>query len=312
MKRGKREARCRVRGVLSRLPPWAGAAALFFRCGSLTPEMPLSGGSGAGNPGTVARSGTVVLAMGAVSSVDEGSFSVLPAIAKANGTLFKSGGSVAVVDQGGLRFIMTEITVANVEARFMLDTSIEPEYLLDHMDIRQPELSSDTHCIVFSGNHNFDAVGRMVDSSVAALRLPVARYSGVGFGFKEYANRFHYDPWNVASSKITMKGTFLYGEVLHDVIVDINYAPQPSERYYLFGGGHFTLSPEDTTHLELRFDADRWFSNINFAEALGNGSLYFDSTGTLNLTATEANPCVWGLQAVIATDFFASGKLVIY
>jgi hypothetical protein len=291
----------------------AAVAGMFvLRCGSLTME-PLAGGSGAGNPGnTIVRAGTVVLSLCATGGLDQVINIVAPAAKKNSDVLLDSTGSITVADRGGLRFTLTGVSVSGIAASFMLDSALEPEDLLAHMADRPPELESDTHSIVFSGSHEFDAVDGKVDSAVAVLRLPVARYSGVSIGFEDYSRDFPNNLPGPVYSRITMSGTFLYGGALHDLVIEINYSPQPNQRDFSFGGGLFTLSADDTTHCELQFDSQQWFSSIDFAAALGNGSLKFDSAGTLNISYTAMNPCVWGLQSAIAADFFSSGKLVVY
>lgn len=289
----------------------AGAGILFLGCGSLTME-PLAGGSGAGNPGsTVVRAGTVVLAMCATGG-DQAMGISMPLRKLQSGSLLDSTGSITVADKGGLILTLTQVVLSNVEPRFMLDPVLRPDSLLSHMTDRPPELSCDSNSIMLDGRHAFDAVEGKIDSSNATLRLPVARYTGITIGFQEYDNGHFYPPQPPEYSRITMEGSFQYGGKPHDMVIDINYSPQPCSRQFWFGGGLFTLLAGDTTHVELQLAADRWFSNIDFAAALANGSLYFDSTGALNISYVSVNPCVWGIQSVIAADFFASGKLVVY
>jgi hypothetical protein len=290
----------------------AGAAALLFRCGSLS-FAPLAGGSGAGNPGgTVVTSANVVFSMSAVNGQGQPGGGEAPVAKLSSSTLLDSSGSITAADRGGLQFTLTEVSVSNVAARFMLDSEMEPERLLSHMADRPPELLSDSNAIVLSGSHEFDALSGRVDSSNRTLRLPVARYTGVRFDVPEYAGGCPDGPQNPSYSMITMRGTFLYGGTSHALVADISYSPMTCRLDFRFGGGLFTLSDVDTTHLELQFDAQRWFADVDFAAVLGNGSLRFDAAGALNLSNTSYSPCVSGIQSVIASDFFSSGKLVVY
>ncbi|MGA2506839.1 MAG: hypothetical protein ABSF80_05110 [Chitinispirillaceae bacterium] len=284
-----------------------GAVAFLVRCGSLQSNESLAGGSGAGNPG-----GAVVLAMSATVGQNLGTGRNKTTTVGKQSTVIDSSGSITVTDKGGQQIKLTGVTVANVTARFILDNLEKPDSLLSGMHEAPPELSADSHCIVYAGSHEFDAVRGMVDSSIATFRLPIGRYSGVRLGFQDFSSLDPKAPPGGCCSKVCMNGVFLYGGAMHKIIIDINYAPVPAFQNFPFGGGIFTLSSRDTTHLDLQFNAAQWFADVDFAASLGNGSLFFDSTGTLNLTSTPADPCVGGLQSIIAGAFFASGKLVVY
>jgi hypothetical protein len=286
----------------------AAALCALCGCGSLTGDQPLAGGSGAGNPG-----GTVVLAMSAVGGQDQGTGLNKTATAgKQSSTVIDISNSIIVTDKGGQLITLTDVTVSNVTVRFILDYSEKPDSLLSGMHAAPPELSADSHCIVYAGNHEFDAVQGMVDSSVAALRLPIGRYCGVSIGFQEFSSSVPQNQQDMNYSRITMNGSFLYGGAMHNLIIGINYVPLTAFQNFSFGGGIFTLSSNDTTHLELQFNAAQWFAGVDLKTSLGQGGLFFDSTGTLNLTGTCANPYVRGIQSVIANAFFPSGTLVVY
>jgi hypothetical protein len=284
---------------------WLSAGMPLVSCGSLTPttDPSIAGGSGAGNP-----AGTVVLAMYAKTGRIAGQEKLAQ-----SSTVIDSAGSIAVTDKGGARLTLTNVIISNAAVRFSLDSSERPDSLLFAMHETHPELSPDTNCIVYTGGHDFDAVHGMVDSAVTALRLPIGRYSGVTLGFKNFqAGNPQWGQGDTDCSTITMNGVMLYGGVMHALTIDITCASMPPCRYFPFGGGIFTLSASDTTHLDLKFDADKWFSSIDLAASLGNGSLSFDSTGALNISNAMANPYVGELQSVIASAFFASGTLVVY
>ncbi|MBN2188769.1 MAG: hypothetical protein JW699_04890 [Chitinispirillaceae bacterium] len=286
---------------------FAVACMLLVHCGF----EPLAGGSGAGNPGnTAVSSAEVEFSMVAVGGqVQAGPY---PPAKLSNGSLLDSTGSITVTDARGLRLTLTEVVLSNVEPRFMLDTALRPDSLLSHMTDPSSGLSCDSNSIMLDGLHAFDAVDGKFDSSDGRLRLPVARYSGVAIGFQEYQSGYQYPPPPPPCSRIFMKGSFLYGDAMHGIMIEIHYSPQSCRQNYWFGGGIFTLSALDTTHLELQLDAKRWFARVDFAGALANGSLNFDGAGVLNISDPAVNPVVWGIQSTIAADFFASGKLVVY
>jgi hypothetical protein len=290
----------------------AGAGALLCCCSSLSLDpVPLAGGSGAGNPGgTVVSAASVELSMVATGGGDQ-VLGIAGPLLK-TGSVLDSTGSITVTDKGGLRLTLTQVVLSNVEPRFMLDSALRPDSLLSHMAEPPSGLSCDSNSIMLNGLHAFDAVEGKIDSADGQLRLPVARYSGIGIGFQEYHNSYQYPQPPPEYSRITMRGSFLYGGAMHDIIIEINYSPQPCRQQFRFGGGLFTLMAGDTTHLELQLAADTWFADVDFAAALANGSLYFDPWGALRITDGCYNPCVWGIQSSIATDFFASGRLVVY
>jgi hypothetical protein len=294
------------------LLPIAAAAALVLGCGSLSFE-PLSGGSGAGNPGnTVVSSAQVVLSLSAQGTQNQviGKSALL---AKTTITL-DTPQTIIVPDRGGIFFRLTQVTLSNVEPLFMLDSTIRPDSLLRNMKEPPPGLSWDSNCILLYGPHELDAVGGGIDSGEGMLRLPVARYTGIGIGFHEFNNTFPHRPPPPEVSRISMRGTFLWGGSLHALIIDINYnyAHEPCVQRFWFGGGLFTLSTEDTTHLELRFEAEKWFSSVDFGNALGTGMLLFDPAGALRITDGFPNPVVQSILSAISADFFASGRLVVY
>jgi hypothetical protein len=287
------------------------AGMFLCRCSSLSVDpAPLAGGSGAGNPGNIVSSASVVLSM--VATGGQAQVLGIAGPAAKLSSVLDSTGSITVIDKGGLRLTLTQVMLSNVEPSFLLDTSLKPDSLLSHMVSRPSQLSCDSNSIMLDGRHAFDAVEGKVDSSNGQFRLPAARYCGIGIGFQEYGNGPAYPPQPPEYSRIAMKGFFLYNGALHDIVIDINYSPQPCSRQFRFGGGFFSLLAGDTTHVELELAADTWFSNIDFAAALANNALYFDGTGALNISNVSFNPCVWGIQSAIATDFFASGRLVVY
>ena len=281
-----------------------GICIALCRCTSLSTDDPLAGGSGAGNPG-----GTVELSMVAIADQGINKTSV---VGTRNFKLLDSSRSITVTDKGGLQFILTDITLSDIDVRFMLDTAEKPEQLLSSMLEEPAELSSDTHSIVLDGSHAFDALGEMIDSSVASLLLPVARYTGVALGFSESFDPDKFAQQRTPLTRIAMNGTFCYSGVKHQIAIISDCSLWPCLRVYRFGGGIFTLSPADTTHLELQFNSRQWFSSVDIAASLNNGALTFDANGALNIVSLAGCRLYREIVFAITQGFLSSGKLTVY
>lgn len=283
---------------MSALLPALLAIGGLLSCGRFA-ETPLAGGSGAGNPG-----GTIAFAIVAHSSPALGKTG---APADAHAVLVDSSRSVTIHDRSGLAFTLTDVSLRSLDLRFMLDTSEKPSRLLHEMRERPDYLDSDTNCIVLRGASVFDVLNGSIEPAAAIVRLPVGKYNGIRLYFRQNLDtpRFR----NYDSGQITMAGTFFYGGTTHKVRVNINHTFSPLFR---FAGGMFTLSPTDTTHIELSFNAQKWFSNVDFTSVLIRHRLSFDSTGCLNISSGWNQWASPEIEETISHDFIASGKLMVY
>ncbi|MCU0609617.1 MAG: hypothetical protein MUF22_07620 [Chitinispirillaceae bacterium] len=270
------------------------AAALLAQCGSSGDN--LAGGSGAGNPG-----GTVAIAMRA--HID----GALPKVASAASA--DIGDSLVVSDRGGMKITVTGVELSSAEIHFVLDSSESPERLHDREREREPALAYDSNSLFLYGPFGFNALTGRADSGThSAASLPVARYTGVALQFRE-------DPVDTGAfaqlrhGKIGITGTLVYKGETHQFVFDFS---RSFGRRYRFAGGIFTLSRLDTTHIELRFNARKWFSNVNIASGIERGQIGFNDHGELALSTFSGTYLSRELGFVISEDFIASGTLVVY
>jgi hypothetical protein len=276
------------------------AIGLSFHCGSPT-DPPHAGGSGAGNPG-----GTVALSMLAGKDMPMGKLS----IADSQDIDIVAGSKpIIATDHAGLELAMTGISLSNVDIHFTLDTSETPESLLSSMRQRPPELSIDTHSIVLSGPYLFNALEGNVDSSIRVLRLPVARYTGV---------KLHFNRDSISDEQshgqLVMNGTFVFNGTVRNIAINLTNTSRPwYQQSFRFTGGIFTLTPTDTTNLQLQFNAKKWFSQVDLACLLDRGSLSIDdSTDTLVISNRSNHSPSEDIGNIIFKDFIASGRLVVF
>lgn len=276
------------------------ATVLQFQCGPLT-DPSLAGGSGAGNPG-----GTVALSMLASKDLPLEKLS----IADSQGIDIVAGSKpIIATDRAGLSLTITSISLSNVDIHFTLDTLEIPLHLLSSMRHRPPELSIDTHSIVLSGPYLFNALEGNVDPSICALRLPVARYTGVKLHFRRDSI---FD--EQVRSQLVMNGAFVFNGKARNIYIDLSNPSRPwYQQSYRFAGGIFTLTPTDTTNLQLQFNAKKWFSQIDLAFLLNKGSLSIDdSTNTVAISNRSNRSRSEDVGDIIFQDFFASGRLVVF
>lgn len=265
-------------------------------CCSSKNNIALTGGSGAGNP-----VGNVIVSMYAISG--QGLSKILSAPVERN----DSASFINIQDKGMSQFTISSITITHVKLHFLLDSMEKPDRLLSFMDSKPPELSCDTNSFILKVPYGFDVLKGGSDSSIVAWNFPDANYSGVGLDFKP-------DSGSTVSEQdqIILNGSFLYNGKTHDMIVAIGKLELQNDYNYKFGGGIFTLSLADTTHLQLQFNSNFWFDNVEIANGLDIGNLGFDSTGTLKIENYSDQPFVRALGINIANNFLSSGRLVVY
>jgi hypothetical protein len=287
----------------------AGALLLFAGCSSHTQ---VAGGSGAGNPG-----GTVSIAMSVQLATSAAKIAAITGPAdndcddSAPGNV-DAVSSITASDQGGTSIILTDILLSGVTIHFMVDSTQSPAQLLSGMRSPPSDLSSDSNSIILTPAGTFDALKASPDSSASSVTLPIARYTGVKLVFPQVNDSGSQLENDTTDNQILMKGTFTYYGQVHPLNIRIAYPQGPYKQNYAFDGGVFTLSTADTTHLELRFNANQWFTGINVSKSLGNGQYSFDNNGALNITNFSSRSPVAQAGASVAADFLASGKLTIY
>lgn len=264
-------------------------------CSSKTGD-PLAGGSGAGNP-----AGNVIVSMYAVN--DQGLAKSLLEIPERKDSAF----FINIRDNGVSQFTVSSISIAHVALHFVLDSIEKPDRLLSSMDRKPPELSCDTNSFILNVPSAFDLLKGSRDSSITTWNFPDAHYSGVSLDFGSGSA-----PNVPMQDQIILNGSFLYKGTMHDMIVAIANPEFSYVHHYRFGGGIFTLSLADTIHLQLQFNSNLWFANVDIAHGLNNGLLDFDSTGTLKIESYSQQPFVRAFGMIIARDFLASGRLVVY
>jgi hypothetical protein len=273
------------------------ATGFLFHCSS--PVDPSAGGSGAGNPG-----GTVALSMLASREQPLEKLSIID-----SQNIVTGSKPVIATDHAGLALSITSISLSDVDIHFMLDTSEAPSHLLSSMHERPSELSIDTHSIVLSGPYLFNALDGNVDPSIRALRLPVARYTGVKLHFKRDSisdEQF--------LSQLAMNGTFVLEGTVRNIYIDLTNPSWPwFQQSFRFAGGIFTLTPTDTTNLQLQFNAKKWFSQVDLAFLISRGTLTIDdSTNTLVISNRSNHSPSKDIGNAIFEDFIASGILVVF
>jgi hypothetical protein len=258
----------------------------------------LAGGSGAGNPGgsvTVALRAEVTLGTAKRAYPDNSS----PIFDTTTDT------SINLTDHAGLTITLNKIKLSSVDFRFMLDPTENPVELLHSFKEPSPLLTSDSQSLVLLGGpYSFDGLTGQVEPKLETIHLPVAKYTGIMLSFKKGQQ---YD--NEHQGQILMSGSFIYKGATQRIIVNINRTFSP---FYKFAGGIFTLSPTDTTTIELRFDANQWFRNVDIAHAIDLGQLSFNQGGEIVINSWSSNCTALEFENTICWDFIRSGKLVLY
>lgn len=271
---------------------------LYLTCGSLN-EVPLAGGSGAGNPG-----GTVSVALTIITDT------VLPKAAITTGIAASNTNStrppVIVKDSAGLPITITGVQLNSSGLRLVLDEEEWSHCPLDSLKERPSYLSTDSQSLIINKQFSFDAYHGSPDSTVPSVIMPVARYTGVRLNFDQGQPAPTDTGWK---SKILITGSFVYNGQTQNFRVEIDRTFSP---YYKFVGGSFDLTPDDTTHLELRFNASRWFSRVNFKQQLDQGGLIFNPKSAIIISSYSYSEAISEIEFHIKTDFINSGRLAVY
>ncbi len=220
--------------------------------------------------------------------------------------------SVTTADQGGTNISLTDILLSGVTVHFLVDSTETPAALLTAMRNRPAGLSSDNNSIIVTASGSFNALADSPDSAQASIMLPIAKYTGIKLDFPRVNDSLGQLENDSGNAQILMKGAFPYNGQTHPLRIRIAYPQGPCDQSYLFAGGVFTLSSTDTLHLELRFNANQWFSEINMSRGLDNGDYSFDDGGALEFTNFSGQSPVASAGADVANDFLTSGTLVIY
>jgi hypothetical protein len=272
--------------------------AFCLRCTSLN-EAPLAGGSGAGNPG-----GTVSVALTIFTDTVHAKTAVVTGTV-ANIT-DNANPFVTVKDMAGLPIAITGVQINSSDLRLVLDERDESRCVLDSFKERPPYLSSDSQSLIINKRFSFDALHGTPDSTVPPVIMPVARYTGVILHFNKNPLPQTDTGWK---SDILINGRFLYNRQTQNFKIEIDRSFSP---LYNFGGGSFTLSTTDTTHLELRFNASQWFRRVNFKQYLDTGLLIFNPKSPLIISSNSTQPDILDIEFQINTDFINSAKLAVY
>jgi hypothetical protein len=262
----------------------------------------LAGGSGAGNPG-----GTVAVTLKAEVSIG---------MAKATAGEFNKQESdtssivpLVVTDKAGLELYISEIIFSCADFRFMLDPSEDATEILQSFNDHSSLLSSDKGSLVLGGGPYLcnGITGEMLPS-IDSVRLPVAKYTGIMLRFKDTPDFFPHDTFN-KNELFRISGTFFYYGRLCRFIVDINHSFNAPVH---FAGGIFTLSDSDTTNIELRFDANKWFKGIDLKKAIVTKDLQFNPNGDIFIGGHCNDSANQKIEFAIQNAFIESGRLVVY
>jgi hypothetical protein len=273
-------------------------SALYLQCSSLG-EIPLAGGSGAGNPG-----GTVSVALSIFSDTGLAKTAFVADAAVNSADSPKS--VVTVKDLAGLAVTITGVQLHCTDLRLVLDQKEWTHYDLDSLEERPSYLSNDSQSLIINKRFSFNALEESPDSTIPPVIMPVARYTGVKLNFSQPPPSQTDTGWK---SEILLTGSFVYNGQTQNFQVKINPSFSP---FYKFAGGIFTLSADDTTHLELRFNASQWFHRVNFKQLLDQEVLVFNPTGDIIISSNSHLSGIQDLVYCIGMDFFNSGKLVVY
>jgi hypothetical protein len=261
----------------------------------------LAGGSGAGNPG-----GTVTVALKAEVSIGMAKSITGDHCERLSDT--SSDTSIVVTDKAGLQLFISEISFSFADFRFMLDPSEDAGEVLRTFSDRSPLLSSDTRSLILGGGpYICNGLTGQLEPAIDTVGLPVAKYTGIMLSFKDKSSVFYHDTFS--RGIFCISGTFLYYSRLCRFFVDIDHSFSP---LIPFAGGIFTLSTGDTTHIELRFNAERWFKNIDLKRAIISGELQFSPNGDLFIGGYNNDPANQKIELAIQNAFIASGKLIVY
>ena len=261
----------------------------------------LAGGSGAGNPG-----GTVTVALKAEVSIGT---------AKTTAGEFREQKSdtsnpepLVVTDKAGLPLYISEIAFSCADFRFMLDPSEDAGEILRSFNDPSSLLSSDKRSLILGGGpYLCNGLTGEMQPAIGTLRLPVAKYTGIMLCFKDNRNVFAHDTFN--NELFYISGTFPHYGKFCRFIVDIDHS---FNSFVHFAGGIFTLSDSDTTHIELRFDAEKWFKSIDLKKAIANKDLQFNPNGDIVIGGHCNDSANQKIELAIQNAFTTSGRLIVY
>jgi hypothetical protein len=258
----------------------------------------LAGGSGAGNPG-----GTVTVAIKA-----EVSIGIAKSLACEQKSDTSSDVPIVVTDKAGLQLYISEISFSCTDFRFTLDPSEDAGEILRTFNDRSPLLSFDNQSLILGGGPYLcnGLTGQMLPA-IDTVRLPVAKYTGIMLSFKDKWCVLSHDTFN--DDLFCISGTLIYYGKPCRFIVDIDHS---FNTLVHFAGGIFTLSDNDTTHIELRFDANNWFKSIDLKKAIANRELPFNSNGDIIIGGRNNDSANQKIELAIQNAFIASGKLIVY
>ena len=277
----------------------AALPALYLQCNSLN-GIPLTGGSGAGNPG-----GTVSVALSIFTDTSLAKSAITASVATT--VVGNTRRPVVVKDLAGMPITITSVQINSSGLRLVLDDKESSHHALDSLRERPSYLSSDSQSLIIDKQFSFDAYHGSPDSTVPPVIMPVAGYTGVMLNFNQPHSPYTEETeWK---SKIMIAGSFIYNGVTQQFKVEIDRAFTP---FYKFAGGIFTLSPDDTTHLELRFNAAQWFRRVNFKQSLDQGVFIFNPKSEIIVSSYTTVQGILDIEYCVKTDFINSGKLVVY
>jgi hypothetical protein len=261
----------------------------------------LAGGSGAGNPG-----GTVTVTLRAEVSI--GMAKTAPGEFYEQVFDTSTASPIVVTDKDGLKLTISEIVFSCADFRFMLDPTENAGEILRSFSDRSPLLSFDDQSLILNGGpYLCNGLTGQMQPEIDTIRLPVAKYTGIMLSFSDKGSYYSYDTFS--HQLFCISGTFLYYNKLCRFIVDIDHAFSP---LIPFAGGIFTLSSNDTTTIELRFDAEQWFKSIDLKKAIANGDLKFNQSGELFIGGCYNDSTNQKIELAIQNSFIASGKLIVY
>jgi hypothetical protein len=284
-----------IRTVLVLLPTMSALLMMFCSIGEL------AGGSGAGNPG-----GTVTVALKAEVSIGMAKTTSDTFSKQISGT--SNDSLIAVTDMNGLQLFISEIGFSCEDFRFMLDPSENAGEILSSFRDRSSLLSNDTRSLILGGGPYFcNGLTGQMQPKIDTIRLPVAKYTGIMLSFRDRGNFLSRETFG--RQLFYIAGTFFYCNRLCRFYIGINH---PFSPLISFAGGIFTLSTGDTTHIELRFNADQWFKGIDLKKAIDNGDLQLNSNGEIFIGGRPNDSPNQKIEVAIQNSFAASGKLIVY
>jgi hypothetical protein len=264
----------------------------------------LAGGSGAGNPGgSVSVALRAAVSLSTLKTAAEGL--VLP-----SADLSPDSG-IVVQDRAELSLLIDGIYLNGVTMKFLLDPSEDPRTILSDLRNRPSYLAADSQYLdLLEGPFRFNGLNGKAEPDIGTIYLPVAQYTGIKLSFSK-ERYYKSDATTIHRGQIYITGTLPYYGKDRRFIVEI--CRSFSSLYQFAGGGTFKLSASDTTHMELRFNAKKWFSSVDLKNAMDRGILMMNQYGEILIGSCLCpNNLTQEIETAIYNDFIASGKLVLY